>query len=475
MTTSSDTAAPGKRRPLQLPEGFLLGASTAAYQIEGAVGEDGRGVSIWDTFSHTPGKVRGGDTGDVACDSYHRFREDADLLAGLGLSAYRFSIAWPRIRPEGNGRVNQKGLDHYKALLETLHERSIAPVATLYHWDLPQGLEDKGGWAERATAEAFAEYAGIVAKALGDGVARWITLNEPQVSADHGYRTGTHAPGISDLGKAAAANHHLLLAHGLATSALRAVLPSGRPVGITLDLHPVRPAAKGIDDLVATVEAEQNGCYLEPVLHGRYPSAARPQLVPGPQVVREGDLDLIKAPLDFLGINYYSPLYVRPGDWDALGHSETRRVGHPGVVTYHPPELETTSMGWLVEPEGLYDLLQRLAKEQPGLDLYVTENGCAAEDYVSTDGMVHDLERVRYLHRHLDASARAVADGVPLRGYFVWSLLDNFEWAWGFQKRFGVAFVDFGDQRRIVKDSGRFLAEVAKAHAVPPLPERWPR
>ena len=230
---TSDTAAPSESRPLQLPEGFLLGASTAAYQIEGAVGEGGRGVSIWDTFSHTPGKVRGGDTGDVACDSYHRFREDADLLAGLGLSAYRFSIAWPRIRPEGRGTVNQEGLEHYKAPVDALQERSIAPVATLYHWDLPQGLEDKGGWAERATAEAFAEYAGIVAKALGDGVARWITLNEPQVSADHGYRTGTHAPGISDLGKAAAANHHLLLAHGLATSVLRSVLPSGTPVGIT--------------------------------------------------------------------------------------------------------------------------------------------------------------------------------------------------------------------------------------------------
>jgi beta-glucosidase len=460
--------------PRPLPDGFLLGAATSAYQIEGAATEDGRGRSIWDVFSHMPGKVRHGDTGDVACDSYHRYREDVSLLSQLGLSAYRFSISWPRILPTGRKPINHKGLDYYKALVEVLKEHSIAPVVTLYHWDLPQALEDEGGWAVRATAEAFAEYAVVVANALGVTVERWITLNEPQVVANHGYRTGEHAPGIADLNKAAAANHHLLLGHGLAVSAMRSVLPSGVPVGVTLDLHPIRPAAKDIDELVAMVDAEQNGCYLEPILYGRYPLAARPERCPGPKVVKEGDLQLINAPIDFLGINYYFPIYVRYGDWGALGRGETRRVGHPGVVTYRPEELEQTSMGWLVEPDGLYDLLHDLHKKKPDLELYVTENGCTAEDYVSTDGKVHDLDRVKYLHLHLDACARAIANKVPLRGYFVWSLLDNFEWSWGFQKRFGVVFVDFGDRRRLVKDSGWFLAKVAKDRAVPPLPERWP-
>lgn len=473
MSTNDLVTARGVGRPL--PAGFRLGAATAAYQIEGAAGEDGRGVSIWDTFSHTEGQVRGGDTGDIACDSYHRYREDVALLAELGLSAYRFSIAWPRICPEGRGAVNQKGLDHYKALVEALREQGIEPVATLYHWDLPQALEDEGGWAVRSTADAFADYAGIVAEALGDTVGMWITLNEPQVAANHGYRTGEHAPGVQDVAKASAANHHLLLAHGRALEVLRGRLPSGTPVGITLDLHPVRPAASGLDDLVATVDAEQNGCYLEPILHGRYPAAARAHMVPGPGVVREGDLAAIHAPIDFLGVNYYSPLYVRKGDWGALLGGESRRPGHPGVVTYAPPAFERTAMGWLIDPEGLYELLRRLAVERPGLPLYVTENGCAAEDYVSTDGQVHDPERIKYLHLHLDACARAAAEGVPLRGYFVWSLLDNFEWAWGFQKRFGIVFVDFGDRRRVVKDSARFVAEVAASGTVPPLPARWPR
>ncbi len=473
MSTSDH--ATRRTEPLPFPAGFRVGAATASYQIEGAAAEDGRGVSIWDTFSHTPGKVRGGDTGDVACDSYHRYRDDAALLAELGLASYRFSISWPRIRPDGRGTVNQKGLDHYKAMVEALLERSIEPVATLYHWDLPQVLEDEGGWAARSTAEAFAEYAGIVAEALGDVVGKWITMNEPQVSANHGYRTGEHAPGLRDEVKAAAANHHLLLAHGLALEVLRRVLPGGTPVGITLDLHPVRPGADGIEELVAMVDAEQNGCYLEPVLHGRYPTAARPHMVPGAPVVRDGDLERIHAPIDFLGVNYYSPLYVRYGAWNALVGGEAPRPGHPGVVSYAPPGFERTAMGWLVDPEGLYELLHRLADERPGLPLYVTENGCAAEDYLATDGQVHDPERVKYLHLHLDACARAAADGVPLHGYFVWSLLDNFEWAWGFQKRFGIVFVDFSDRRRVVKDSARFVAQVAATGAVPPFPEHWPR
>jgi beta-glucosidase len=470
MTTTQERAI-RRAVPLRFPEGFRFGAATASYQIEGAATEDGRGMSIWDTFSHLSGKVRGGDTGDVACDSYHRYREDVALVSELGLGAYRFSIAWPRVLPDGFGDVNQKGLDYYRALVDTLREHGIAPVVTLYHWDLPQSLQDVGGWSNRAVAEAFAEYAGVVAEALRDTVAMWITLNEPQVVVQNGHRTGEHAPGITDPARAAAANHHLLLAHGLATDALRSALPSGIPVGITLNLNPVRPAAEGVDSLVATVDAENNGCYLTPVLQGRYPPAARAHIVPDDSIVRDGDLQLISRPIDFLGVNYYAPLYVRHGDWDDLCGAETPMIGYAGVVTYAPPAFERTSMGWLIEPQGLYDIVQRVAREAPGLTLYVTENGCAAEDYVNPEGKVLDEERIKYLHLHLAACARAVADGLPLAGYFVWSLLDNFEWARGYQKRFGIVYVDFSDQRRIVKESARFYAKVVSDRAVPPLPE----
>jgi beta-glucosidase len=467
------TTGAGADGAMPFPEGFTWGAATAAYQIEGAVRADGRGPSVWDTFSHTPGKVRGGDTGDIACDSYHRYREDVALMASLGLGAYRFSVSWPRVQPDGRGPVNQRGLDHYRALIDELSGHGIAAAVTLYHWDLPQALQDEGGWAARDTAQRFAEYAAIVAEALGDRVTRWITLNEPQVVASHGYRTGTHAPGVRDAAAAAATTHHLLLGHGLAAQALRAAVSA--PVGVTLDLHPVQVLGErgsdGLEQARAISDASLNGLFLEPLLHGSYPAHARPGLLPPGTLVAAGDMDTISQPLDFLGVNYYSCVYLRAGDpGDLRRNEEPSRFGMPGVVEYRPGHLDRTPMGWLVDPEGLYDVLMRLSKDAPGLPLFVTENGCAAEDYVGPDGTVNDVERVSFLHRHLDAAGRAIRDGANLAGYFVWSLLDNFEWACGYQKRFGIVFVDFGTQRRVPKASARFYAGVARANAVPPLP-----
>ena len=470
--------ATGDEGALGFPEGFTWGASTAAYQIEGAADADGKGPSVWDTFSHTPGKVRGGDTGDIACDSYRRYREDVALIASLGLSSYRFSISWPRVQPGGRGAANQRGLDYYRALLDALGERGIAATATLYHWDLPQELQDEGGWAVRSTAERFAEYAAITADALGDRVARWITLNEPQVVSTNGYRNGDHAPGLRDADAAAAATHHLLLGHGLATLALRDV--GAAEVGITLDLHPVRVLGDdGSGDLELgrlITDAAANGVYLEPVLYGRYPQDAPEALLPPPSLVADGDLDTIHQPLDFLGVNYYSPIFLRAGDPSDLRRNEQyARCRVPGVVEYLPEELDRTPMGWLVDASGLHQILVDVSKQAPGLPLYVTENGCAAEDYVNPHGEVNDVERVKYLHTHLEAAARAIKDGAKLAGYFVWSLMDNFEWGWGYQRRFGIVFVDFGTQRRIPKASAAFYANVVRANAIPLLPASWPR
>jgi len=474
MTTTGSTASGA----LSFPPGFVWGAATAAYQIEGAVTEDGRGVSVWDTFSHTPGKIYGDDTGDVACDSYHRYREDVGVMASLGLSSYRFSISWPRVQPGGQGAVNQKGIDYYRALLDELGEHGIAAAVTLYHWDLPQELQDEGGWAVRSTAQRFAEYAAIVAEMLGDRVARWITLNEPQVVASHGYRSGVHAPGLHDDAAAAAATHHLLLGHGLATQALRSLLPANTPVGISLDLHPLRVAGDRTDSLeeaLAVSDAELNRAFLEPLLHGRYPAEARADLLPPASLIAEGDLETIAEPIDFLGVNYYAPVYLRVGDpADLRRDEEPAACGVPGVVEYRPDWLEKTPMGWLVDPDGLHELLLRLSKDAPDLPLYITENGRAAEDYVNPQGVVHDPDRVRYLHLHLEAAARAIQDGANLAGYYVWSLLDNFEWGWGYQKRFGIVFVDFGTQDRTPKSSAHFYSEVARANAVPSLPTDVP-
>jgi beta-glucosidase len=462
---------------LRFPEGFLWGAATAAYQIEGAVDADGRGQSIWDTFSHAQGKTYHGDTGDVACDSYHRYPEDIALLKRLGVGAYRLSLSWPRIQPSGRGAANAKGLDYYNRVIDALLEAGIQPAVTLYHWDLPQALQDEGGWANRDIADWFEEFAGIAGEAFGDRVPKWITLNEPWVSAHVGYRDGRHAPGVRDAKQAVAANHHLLLAHGRAVAALRSSAPSSE-VGITLNLTVERPVTPEAADHAAELEARQNGVYLDPIFRGRYPelldgnAAYSPAAVPG--LVQDGDLGVIGAPLDFLGVNFYAPHYV--GLLHADG--EPRRgetVTGPGTVSFQPEGLPVTAMNWLVEPGSIRELLIRVVAPVSGeLPVYITENGSAWHDYVTQDGQVHDHERIAYLRGHLAAVHAAIADGVPLKGYFAWSLLDNFEWAEGYAKRFGLAFVDFETQRRVLKRSGEFYASVIAANAVLSPGERSP-
>ena len=453
---------------LRFPDGFLWGAATAAYQIEGAPDEDGKGPSIWDTFSHTPGKVFHGETGDVACDSYYRYPEDIAMLQRLGVGAYRFSLSWPRIQPDGRGAVNPKGIDYYNRLIDGLLEKGITPVITLYHWDLPQPLQDKGGWATRDITEIFADYAGRAGEAFGDRVHRWITVNEPWVVAHVGYRDGRHAPGIKDPKQAVAANHHLLLAHGRAVTALRASSPSPAQVGITLNLAVVRPVSPAAADLAAELDARHNGAYLGPLLRGAYPERLTSEFSPArvPGLVHDGDFDLITAPIDFLGVNFYAPSYVgiRPDGEPRRGE---QLIG-PDQVLVQPEGMPVTAMNWLVDSSAIYELMTRVRDETNGLPLYITENGSAWYDYVTQDGTVEDYERLQYLRDHLTALHEAIEHGVNLRGYFAWSLLDNFEWAEGYAKRFGLVFVDFGTQKRVIKRSGEFYAAVARTNAVPP-------
>jgi beta-glucosidase len=430
------------------PRGFRFGAATAAYQIEGAWDEDGRGESIWDRFCHTPGKVARGETGDVACDHYHRWRDDLDLIAALRLESYRFSISWPRVQPDGRGALNPKGLAFYRALAEGLLERGIEPVATLYHWDLPQALQDRGGWAERDTTERFAEYARLMAEQLGDVIGQWITHNEPWVVAFLGHVEGRKAPGVRDWPTALRVSHHLLLSHGLGVQALRAATPAGTPVGITLNLHPQRPATGSEEDVAATRIADgyANRWFLDPVLRGSYPQdmldvyGAR---FGPPDSVRPGDLELIAQPIDFLGVNYYFPQHVH-----ADASAAPLGLGHAA------PEGPLTTMGWGQDPSGLQEILVRLRGDYGDLPLYVTENGAAFEDGEPVDGRLDDPERLDYLQGHVAAVRRAIAQGVDVRRYFVWSLLDNFEWEQGYAARFGIVHVDYETQRRVPKASG---------------------
>ena len=453
---------------LRFPDGFLWGAATAAYQIEGGADADGKGPSIWDTFSHTPGKVFHGDNGDVACDSFHRYGEDIALLKRLGVGSYRLSLSWPRIQPTGRGEVNPKGLDYYNRVIDGLLEAGIEPSVTLYHWDLPQALQDAGGWANRDIAGWFGEFAATVGEAFGDRVSRWITLNEPWVVAHVGYRDGRHAPGIQDPAQAVAANHHLLLAHGNAVSALRAA--SGAPVGITLNLTVERPVTPDAAAHAAVLEARQNGVYLDPIFHGRYPELLDGDASFSPAAaghVRDGDFEIIGAPLDFLGVNYYAPHYVGMLHPDG----EPRRgetVTGPDTVSIQPDGLPITAMNWLVEPGSIRELLTRIVAPVTGeLPVYITENGSSWHDYVTQDGQVNDLERIAYLRGHLAAVHGAIADGVPVKGYFAWSLLDNFEWAEGYAKRFGLVYVDFATQERLLKRSGEVYASIVAANALP--------
>jgi beta-glucosidase len=428
----------------RLPEAFILGAATSAYQIEGGWNEDGKGESIWDRFTRAPGAIEDGTSGDVACDHVHRWREDVDLMAELGLNAYRFSVSWPRVLPDGSGRVNPAGLAFYDRLVDALLEKGIDPFLTLYHWDLPQALQDRGGWPARLTVDAFCEYTEAVVRRLGDRVTYWTTLNEPAVSSYLGYFEGQHAPGHHDKREALAAVHHLLLAHGRSVPILREYVPEGQ-IGIVLNLYPVHPASPDNDDREAAeqTDARLNRTFLDPLSGRGYPRDALHDHGVLDEAIRDDDLRLISAPIDFLGVNYYSRQVVR------------NHVSH-GVENAAPivvPGAEMTAMQWEVYPEGLYELLRRLAREYAFPTYYITENGAAYEDMINGDGGVDDPDRISYLRRHLEQALRAERDGVPLRGYFAWSLLDNFEWTYGLGKRFGLVYTDFESGRRIPKSS----------------------
>ena len=463
-------------RRLEFPPGFTWGTATASYQIEGATDVDGRGPSIWDTFSRRPGAVWNGDTGDIACDHYHRYVEDLELMKELGVNSYRFSVAWPRIQPEGKGPANQAGLDFYRRLVDGLLERDIEPTLTLYHWDLPQALEDQGGWCERETAERFADYVELVVHAFGGSVERWITLNEPWCSAWQGYGSGTQAPGTRDIGKAVAATHHLLLAHGYALPIVRAAATDAK-VGITLNLGVSRPGTEHELDLAAAHRADGNlnRLFLDPLFHGAYPADMVEHygaLEPGFTVVRDGDLDVIAQPLDFLGVNYYFPGTIM----DAARASEARVAGYGvpvgeqfpdlRVLSLETPGTDLTAMGWEVDATGLTELLVRIKRDYADLPIYITENGAAFDDYVDPNGQVLDNDRIQYLRGHISAVHEAMEHGVNVHGYFVWSLLDNFEWSFGYSKRFGIVWVDFPTGTRLPKASFHWYASTVRENAV---------
>ncbi len=429
----------------RFPASFAWGAATAAYQIEGAVSEDGRGTSVWDDFCHLPGKIRDGHTGDVAADHYHRWREDVDLMAGLGLTTYRFSIAWPRVQPSGSGEVNKPGLDFYDRLTDALCAAGITPVATLFHWDLPSPLEQAGGWLSRDTAQRFADYAGIVAARLADRIPMWITLNEPFVVMTLGYGLGIHAPGRELMLHALPAAHYLLLGHGLANRALRGA--GARQVAITNSYSPALPASDDPADVAAAsaYDVLHNRLFTDPVLLRHYPDLRGfgPEAA-GLLPIEDGDLDVIAAPVDAIGVNYYNPTRL-----SAL-------PGSPLPFQLEPiPGYPVTAFGWPVIPGGLRDILIELrTRYGDGLPpIYVTENGCSRADVPAADGTVADPERISYLDGHIRAVHEAMAAGVDVRGYFVWSLIDNFEWSEGYHQRFGLVYVDFDTQARLPKDS----------------------
>ncbi|MFD7658035.1 GH1 family beta-glucosidase [Actinosynnema sp. NPDC059797] len=471
--------------PRPFPPGFAWGTATAAYQIEGAVVEGGRGPSIWDTFSHAPGRTLNGDTGDVAVDHYHRWAQDVELLADLGVDAYRLSISWPRVQPTGRGPLNPEGTAFYVRLLDALRARDIQPYVTLYHWDLPQELEDQGGWATRGTAEAFAEYARLMARELGDRVEVWTTLNEPWCSAYLGYASGVHAPGRTEPATALAAVHHLNLAHGLAVRAIRGELPRAK-VSVTLNLHVVRPqdpASEADFAAVRRIDAVGNRAFLGPMLEGSYPEdllEATAALTDW-SFVQPGDLEVAQQPLTLLGVNYYSTHTVRHGESEQHGGGAVPEHS-PWIaadeVVFVPQPGPSTAMGWNIEPAGLTELLESLHRRYPGLPLAITENGAAFEDEVHVDDAgrerVHDRLRVAYLRDHVLAVADAIEAGVDVRGYFAWSLLDNFEWSHGYSKRFGLVRVDYETLERTWKDSAYWYRRLATTRTVPAVTEAGP-
>ncbi|MFI6885839.1 GH1 family beta-glucosidase [Streptosporangium canum] len=451
--TATDRHAPGADA---FPADFVWGAATSAYQIEGAVDEDGRGPSIWDVFSRTPGTVAAGESGDPACDHYRRWPEDVALLAGLGVGAYRLSVAWPRVFPEGDGRADRRGLDFYRRLVDALHGHGIVPFVTLYHWDLPQALEERGGWRVRDTAERFADYAAAVHGAL-DGVPYWITLNEPYCSSIVGYAEGRHAPGAREGHGALAAAHHLLVGHGLAATRLRERAREGEQVGVTLNMSPSVPAGPSAEDAAAArrMDLMVNRQFTEPLLGAAYPGDMSEVYgeISDFSFRRDGDLALISAPLDFLGVNYYYPIHAAAAPY-AQSDPALRSAFDIGVRTVAPDGPPTSGLGWRIEPRGLRDTLTGLAARHPGLPpVFITENGYG--DRGETD----DTGRVAYLREHLAATAAAIAEGVDVRGYFCWSLLDNFEWARGYDARFGLVHVDYATQARTPKASYRWYRD----------------
>ncbi|MBY8875669.1 beta-glucosidase [Micromonospora sp. PLK6-60] len=463
MDTDRTSSTLGQADPIDtLPPTFRWGVATSAYQIEGAVAEDGRTPSIWDTFCRVPGAVANGDTGDLACDHYHRMPQDVALIADLGLDTYRFSVAWPRVQPGGRGPANPAGLAFYDRLVDELLGRGVDPWVTLYHWDLPQELEDAGGWPARDTAYRFADYAELVMARLGDRVRTWTTLNEPWCSAMLGYAYGAHAPGRRDLGDGIAAAHHLLLGHGLAVPRLRAAAPAPIEVGITVNLATADPATDSPADRDAARAADGlgNRWYLDPLIHGRYPEDVLADLAQaGVRVpVEDGDLAVVAAPIDVLGVNFYfgqqlSGVDERGRDRDDEGRPVRRVLRR---------DLPRTAMDWEITPDSFTDLLVRLHRDYPGVPLVITENGAAFDDRPDADGFVADDDRVAYLTAHLRAVARARQAGADVRGYFAWSLLDNFEWAYGYDKRFGIIRVDYDTQRRTPKRSALWYRDTVR-------------
>ncbi|HPP62358.1 MAG TPA: GH1 family beta-glucosidase [Anaerolineales bacterium] len=444
-------------KTLAFPKNFTWGVATSAYQIEGAWNEDGRGVSIWDTFSHTKGRIVNDENGDVAADHYHRWKDDFALMSELGVKAYRFSTAWPRILPAGTGAVNKKGLDFYDRIVDEALKRKIEPYVCLFHWDLPQALQDQGGWPKREITEHFAEYARVVAGRLGDRVKVWLTHNEPWVAAFIGYFLGDHAPGNKDIGAAVKALHHLLLSHGLAAEAIRAEAKQPVKVGLTLNLNPVHPATDSKKDKEAAkrVDMFMNRIVLDPLLKGTSPiqEAAIANLLVG-KVIHDGDLAKIRR-LDLLGVNYYSRTVMK--------HSN--KIPVVNVEQVYPEGNEYSGM-WEIYPEGMYETLKLVWDYKPTCELMVTENGVPVPDGVDFDGRVRDERRIRYLRNHLAQVHRAIEDGIPVKGYFHWSLMDNFEWSLGYGPRFGLVYVDWKTQKRIVKDSGRWFAKAIAENAV---------
>lgn len=453
---------------LEFPAGFLWGAATSAYQIEGAWTANGKGESIWDRFSHTPGKILNGDTGDIACDHYHRWQEDVALMQSLGLQAYRFSTAWTRILPTGRKPVNPPGLDFYDRLVDALLKAGITPFLNLFHWDLPQALQETGGWAERDTAAAFADYADVVSRALGDRVKHWITHNEITCASFNGYQQGRHAPGLTDWTLALRATHHLLLSHGLAVMAIRANVP-GCQVGMVMDDIPAEPATADPADVAAYrwYDGYHNRWFMDPLYGRGYPAdmvadyIRRGYLPGGLNFVLPPDLEVIASPTDFIGLNYYRRAVLRQDS------PATVAVPRPSAThdEFH------TDNGWEIFPQGLYNLIMHTHLHYRPAKIYVSENGASFGDRPGSDGRVRDWRRIEFLRSHLAATHHAIQCGAPVQGYFVWSLLDNFEWALGYSQRFGIIWVDHSTQQRIPKDSARWYRQVIQANSIQTEPE----